>query len=147
MKTLPTAILLLILLGPLVSCDSAAHNEDKEKSQTMILAVTRATDVRGYCVLSESASYACGNTAGLYASTAVYATSAVQPTYSVTVPAPQGINEICSVLPNAAVFAKYSDGAKICQFQCGQAYWEQKKAAGLCTGASYVSLVNGFIVS
>ncbi len=101
-----------------------------------------SVDLMPSCLADQTEALACAGAAG---ATAGYV-AALESTYSLSVPMPQGATEICSVLPQAAEFpfpgepGSFSNGARLCVLECEQAYWSDQAGQGACTAGNYGNL-------
>lgn len=140
LRRILTIAALVLSLGP-AACDSKRNEPDLEREQAEFLLLqglywnTALRDFRTACVRATAAGLDCASAGGgsyqSYLSTSLsVSTSSSDPT------------TICESYENATLFADFSDGAKVCWFNCERGYWNFGIANGDCA-SNYTNFQSG----
>lgn len=147
-KSILLSLLFIVLCTFGCESDSKENEPDLEKQRWMFLLFTNSSDPRTSCIQSMNGTLLCADNAGgggaggaaLWNNYTTFITSI----YSITIASPGGPAEICDALVQSENFPvpggtdlKFSDGAKICFWDCEQLYWERVLNDGHCTAEEF----------
>jgi len=140
-----------ILLGVSGCDDNKKNQRDLEEQRQLFIMLNAPPNALAACEASVSSALNCADAAGGGGTGGVAYQSgyvdALERIYQLSVPAPRGAAEVCSVLAHSPRYPDptnqdvlYSTGARVCFFSCEQGFWERNEQNGRCTGSGFFLL-------